>query len=258
MFDSHAHLGDDCLFTQIDDVITRARDAGVSRIITISTNPTTLEWGQQLSANYPDIYCAGSTRPHDAEARGDADFEVFDKAAREGTLIAIGETGLDYHYYSSSAEIQRCYLIKYLHLALELNLPVIIHCREAFQDLFSILDREYRTPDGGYGPGILHCFTGTSEEVRELVQKGWYVSFSGILTFQKSAALRQAASIVPLDQLLVETDAPYLAPRKHRGKKNEPAFLSETVSCLAELKQITPPQCAEITFLNANRVFGIS
>ena len=178
------------------------------------------------------------------------------ESARKGFLKAVGETGLDYHYTHSARDIQRQFLRRYLQLALECDLPVIIHCREAFSDLFHVLDEDY-VVNGKHASGVLHCFTGTMQEAEKVIERGWMLSLSGIVTFKKSTELQQVAREVPLEQLLIETDTPYLAPQKHRGKPNEPAFLVETAAFIAELKQIPIEELAKATSDNARRFFQI-
>lgn len=246
-FDSHAHLSSPEVLPQIEEVLARARAAGVSRMLNICTDVETLEQGLKLAEAHPEILNAGATTPHDVESEGELAFAAFEKAALAGRLAAVGETGLDYHYEHSPKEKQKAFLIRYLHLAAKCRRPAIFHCREAFSDLFEIADAEY--PKGA--PAILHCFTGTLQEAREVVKRGWHVSFSGIVTFKKSEALRDAAKWVPLSQLLIETDTPYLAPESRRGRQNEPAFLPETARAIAAVRGISLEELADASFANA-------
>ncbi|MCP5492236.1 MAG: TatD family hydrolase [Chlamydiales bacterium] len=250
-FDSHAHLTSDSIYPEIDDCLQRAQKAGVSHIANICTDPLTLARGLDLVKKNPWVYNVGATTPHDVEKEGEEVFPIFEKAAREGQLVAVGETGLDYHYEHSSKELQKEFLVRYMALAEELNLPVVIHCREAFDDLFTIA--------GGIKvPLILHCFTGSLQEAEKVIEKGWYLSLSGIVTFKRSEELCQVAKIVPLDQLLIETDTPYLAPMPYRGKQNEPAFIAYTAKHIAQLKEISASELATATTANAMRVFDIA
>lgn len=245
-FDSHAHLSDIELFPHREAVVQRALDAKVTRMVNICTNPQTLAQGFLLAEQYPFIVNAGSTTPHDVELEGESCFALFAEAARSGKLVAVGETGLEYYHKGLDKELQKQFLVRYLHLATECRLPVIFHCREAFHDLFAITDGEY--PKGA--PAILHCFTGTLSEAEKVVDRGWYLSLSGIVTFKNSELLRRVARWVPLEQLLIETDAPYLAPKSRRGQQNEPAFLPETAQCIAEARGISVEKVAEATFAN--------
>lgn len=251
-FDSHAHLCDEKLNNIADALATRALGQNVCRILNICTNVESLKRGLELRKKYPWIFVSASTTPHDAEKEGECVFPLIEEYALQGNLNAIGETGLDYYYYQETKQAQKTLLRKYLRLALKCKLPVVIHCRDAFADFFEILDEEY-VVQGQHVPGVLHCFTGTSEEAKQVIQRGWFLSLSGILTFKKSQDLREIARWVPLDQLLVETDSPFLAPQKQRGAFNEPSFLPEIVAAIAAVKGISVEQVAEVTYHNACR-----
>ena len=254
--DSHAHLTADGIYEKIDSVLERAQQAHIHAIINICTDVDTLEKGLLLASRYPWIYNAAAITPHDVEQCGESQFETIASHAKKGSLIAVGETGLDYHYTHSKPEIQKDFLRRYLHLALECDLPVVIHCREAFDDFFKILDAEYRV-NNRHAPGVLHCFTGTLAEAEQVLMRGWYLSLSGIVTFKKSIELQEVAKIVPLDKLLIETDAPYLAPQSKRGKPNEPSYLPEIAARIAQLKSISIDQVAAATSENVNKLFKI-
>lgn len=255
--DSHAHLTSSTLYEHVETLLERAKFAGIHSIINICTDILSLERGLLLSKKHPYIYQAAATTPHDVEKEGAAVFEIIAASARQKKLHAIGETGLDYYYTHSSPDIQKDFLVRYLHLALECQLPVIIHCREAFADFFSILDAEYQV-NGVHAPGVLHCFTGTTKEAEAVINRGWMLSLSGIVTFKKSLELQEIAKHIPLEQLLIETDAPYLAPQKYRGQTNEPAFVVETAQFIANLRQIPVEILAKTTSQNAKRLFAIS
>jgi TatD DNase family protein len=255
-FDSHAHLGHEEIYPSIDSVLERAQAHRVANILNICTNLDTLHKGVALQKKYPWIYTAAATTPHDVAKEGEEVFPIIAEHARNGSLAAIGETGLDYHYYQDTFEVQHHFLRRYLQLALECKLPVVIHCREAFADFFKILDEEYIV-NGKHAPGVLHCFTGTLAEAMEVIKRGWFLSLSGIVTFKKSLELREVAKLVPLEQLLVETDAPYLAPQSRRGKLNEPGYLPETVAVIAEAKGISIEKVACETASNAFRFLQI-
>ncbi|MBA3602864.1 MAG: TatD family hydrolase [Parachlamydiaceae bacterium] len=248
-FDSHAHLGDEALYPNIDSILERAKKANLSNILNICTNVETLERGLLLQKSYPWIFNAAATTPHDAEKEGEVVFPLIAHHARQGDLAAIGETGLDYYYYKETQESQKHFLRLYLQLALECELPVVIHCRDAFSDLFQILDEEYIV-NGKHATGVLHCFTGTLAEAKEVIARGWYLSLSGIVTFKKSHELKEVAKWVPLNQLLIETDAPYLAPHTKRGSVNEPGYLPETASLIAQAKGLTLEEVAAATSTN--------
>lgn len=250
-FDSHAHLSSSEMLVDIEAVMGRALASGVTSVLNICTTPEELSEGLILSKSHHAVRLAAATPPHTVATDGEQDFPPFEEAARKKQLVAIGETGLDYHYFHSPKDVQQTFLKVYLKLAAETKLPIIFHCREAFADLFSIVDAEFPKEI----PAILHCFTGTLQEAEQVIKRGWYLSLSGIVTFKKSNILREVAKFVPLKQLLIETDAPYLAPQKHRGKRNEPAFLPETAACIAEAKGISLEEVARVTKENAERLF---
>lgn len=255
--DSHAHLTSPAVFDHVDVLLDRAKQAGVCKIVNICTNAETLEKGVALHQRVPWVFNTAATTPHDVDQEGDLVFPLVEAAAHAGNLVAIGETGLDYYYTHSKPETQKKFLIQYLHLALQCKLPVVIHCREAFADFFEILDAEY-TQGGAHAPGVLHCFTGTIEEAKQVIERGWYLSLSGIVTFKKSVELHEVAKRVPLDQLLIETDTPYLAPQSHRGKSNEPSYIIETAAHIAALKGISSSEVAATTLSNAERLFALN
>lgn len=249
-FDSHAHISSDELFTDKEGLMQRAKKASVSYIVNICTDEKTLLQGIELQRSYPEVLLTGATTPHDVEKEGEKFFPLFAQYAREKRFVAIGETGLDYHYEHSPKDLQKRFLEKYLQLAEDLQLPVIFHCRDAFEDLFAIAK--------GVPYAILHCFTGKEKEAEEALSRGWMISFSGIVTFKKSAELREVAKQVPLQQMLVETDAPYLAPQSRRGKINEPSFIVETAQLLAKLKEVDVESFAQTTSDNAKKIFQLS
>ncbi len=231
----------------------RAQKANISKLINICTDPPSLKEGLLLQEQFPHfLYTTAATTPHDVEKEGESFFPLVEAAIQEQKLIAIGETGLDYFYEHSPKQTQQEFLSRYLALALQTKLPIIFHCREAFEDLFSIATREYPSDKV-----LLHCFTGTLEEAKRGLELGWMISFSGIITFKKSETLREVARYVPLDRILIETDAPYLAPLSRRGKQNEPSYLAETAECIASLKGISFETIASHTTRNARQFFAI-
>lgn len=255
-FDSHAHLTSDEIYPVVDAVLARAQDRGVTGVINICTDAITLERGLLLSQKYSWVYNVASTTPHDIVQEGELLFPLMEKHAKAGHLVGVGETGLDYYQHQATADLQKHFFKRYLHLAIECHLPVVIHCRDAFADLFSILDSDY-VVDGVHAPGVLHCFTGTQSDAAELIARGWYISISGIVTYKKSELLRSVAQSIPLDRLFIETDTPYLAPQSHRGKVNEPAFIHETASMIASVREISIEEVAQASADNVKRLFQI-
>jgi TatD DNase family protein len=251
--DSHAHLSSEAfLDEEIDDIVKRAQYALVDVIINICTDKKSLERGIEISKKYPFIKNTGSTTPHDVDVEAELLFPLFEHYALNKTFVAVGETGLDYFYEHSNRKVQQEYLIKYIELALKADLPLIIHCRNAFDDFFSIIDTYYRDK-----PFLLHCFTGTKDEAFKVLDRGGIISLSGIVTFKKSIDLQEVAKQIPLNQLLIETDAPYLAPQEVRGKRNEPMFVSLVAKCIAELKKCSIQELALVTKANACHFFKI-
>lgn len=250
MIDSHAHLTSPQILPDVDPVVERAFKAGVEAIINICTDQVSLDEGLKLAERTAGIYNTAATTPHDVEEEGESFFPLVEQIAP--SLVAIGETGLDYFYEHSPKKLQQHYLSRYFSLAKKVKLPIIFHCRDAFEDLFAISDQEYRDL-----PAVLHCFTGSVEEAKRCLDRGWYISFSGIVTYKKSEGLRKVAEYVPLDRIFVETDAPYLAPQSKRGKQNEPAFIFETAEKIAELKNLSLKEVQNQTAANARQFFAL-
>lgn len=251
LIDTHAHLTSDALYGEVEALLQRGREVGLEKVVNICTDATTLERGLALRERFPWVYNTAATTPHDVVEEGEAFFPKVAEAAGRGQLVALGETGLDYYYEHSDRGVQRAFLLRYFELAKESGLPLIFHCREAFCDLFELADMHYKG-----GAAILHCFTGTLEEAKGVLDRGWLVSMSGIVTFKKSLSLQEVARYVPLDRLVIETDAPYLAPQSHRGMQNEPSFVVETARFLAELKGVSVEVLAEATRQNAVDFFS--
>ncbi len=252
LIDSHAHLGDERLFLRVDEVLQKAHHENVKIIVDICTDSTTLSRGLLLQekTSSPEILLAAATTPHDVAKEEEAFFSMIEECINKKQLVAIGETGLDYYYEHSPKDLQKKHLIRYFHLAKRSQLPVIFHCRDAFDDLFAFADAEYQSPSA-----VVHCFTGTIEEAKKTLDRGWNISFSGIVTFTKSKQLQEVAKYVPLDRIFLETDAPYLAPQSQRGKCNEPAFIAETAKMIATLKNIELEEVIQKTFTNAYEFF---
>ena len=246
--DSHAHLTSDALFPYLADIVQRANAAKVTRIVNICTDISSLQRGIELNQMYPWIVNVAATTPHDVDQLGESDFAIMEEAAKNGQLVGIGETGLDYHYNHSSPSSQQKFLKRYSKLAEKYKLPLVIHCREAFNDLFHFLD---------YDRVLLHCFTGTLDEAKEAIKRDWRLSLSGIVTFKKSYHLKEIAQWVPIENLLIETDAPYLSPANKRGSINEPSYLPETAAHIAELKGTSLEEIAKITTSNTLKFFKL-
>lgn len=256
--DSHAHLSGADTYSQADSIISRALKADVTSIVNICTDVASLERGLELKNRYPSVIsCCAATHPHDVAEKGEAEFAIMAAQAHKGALVGVGETGLDTFYDHSPLETQELFLKRYLALAKDCGLPVVIHCRQAFDWLFHILDNHFIGDTGSHCLGVLHCFTGSQKEAEEVLSRGWYISLSGIVTFKKSEALRDIAAQVPLNRLLIETDTPFLAPQSQRGTPNEPAFLPEIARCVATIKGIAVEELAAMTTANAKALFSL-
>jgi TatD DNase family protein len=251
--DSHCHLDDRQFDQDRERVIERALAAGVRRILAIGTGdgPPDLEAAIRLAECYPPILASVGIHPHDAAKAAPADFDHLRALVRHPKVVAVGEIGLDYHYNFSPPERQREVFVEQLRLAAEFRKPVIIHTREAWEDTMATLERHAR-PAGLRG--IMHCFSGGPEEARRALELGFFLSFAGVVTFPKAVRVREAARLAPLERLLVETDAPYLAPVPYRGKRNEPAWVVETARRLAELRGEPLERLAAETSKNFERL----
>jgi TatD DNase family protein len=253
LVDHHCHLDYPDFADDLDGVVGRARAAGVGLLVSISTRIRRFDGLLRIAEAHDNVLCSVGTHPHYAHEELDIPVGEIVERARHPKVVAIGEAGLDYFYDNSPREAQERGFRNHIAAARATRLPLVIHTRDADADTAAILTEE--TARGPF-PAVLHCFTGGAELARTGLDLGLYVSFSGIVTFKKSEALREVASAVPLDRLLVETDAPFLAPGKYRGKRNEPAYVVETAAVLAQLKGISPQELARATTENFFRLYS--
>jgi TatD DNase family protein len=253
LIDSHAHVDGPEFDGDRDEVLARARAAGVARIVVIGAvgSPESAERAVALAERDPEIWATVATHPHDVAQMTPAWWEVHDRLARHPRVVAVGETGLDYHYDHSPREVQREAFARFIDLARAVDKPVVCHIRDAHDDARDILRA------GGVARCVIHCFTGTVEDARAYAELGYYVSFSGIVSYKTAQGLRDAVPVVPHDRLLIETDCPYLAPVPRRGKRNEPAFLTHTAEVVARCSGMSFEDLAAVTTRNACRVFGL-
>jgi TatD DNase family protein len=256
--DSHAHIDGPEFDADREEVIQRAHSAGVTAILNVGTGDPhsgAFERAIELGNSHESIYTAIGTHPHDARFYDDRAEEKTKALIESGErVVAWGEIGLDFHYDNSPRDVQVTVFKRQLHAARECNLPVIIHTREAEAETIDILKTEYTDADRR---GVFHCFSGSRDLAQRGVELGFMISFSGIVTFKKAQELRETARLVPLAQLLIETDCPYLAPPPHRGKRNEPAYVVEVARCLAELHGLKIEELARITTENFMRFFSL-
>ncbi|MBF5050597.1 putative deoxyribonuclease YabD [Candidatus Clavichlamydia salmonicola] len=259
--DAHAHLTDLVFETDIIPVLERASVAGVEIIINVATNKKEVEDSKKLAkAADIQIPLVAGPIPQNVLDYSREELDYFELLAKEKKIVGVGEIGLDYRpeMLESIKELQKDLCGQFLEIAALNALPVVIHCRDAFADFFSLLERHYLDDKGNTLPGMLHCFTGSYAEGMALVERGWYLSFSGILTFKnRTEELKQLVKDMPLNQLLVETDAPYLAPTLFRHKRNESAFITHIIDKMAEVRGVSVEEIAAATSQNAQKLFNL-
>ena len=252
IIDSHAHVHAGDLAADLAGVLERAKAAGVSAIVTIGTTLVDSEMARDVAAANPMIFATAGIHPHDVGAHSAADLGEIRELAADPPCVAVGEIGLDYHYDHSPRDVQREFFRAQMQIAQEMGRPVVIHSREAEADTLGIL-REF--PDV---TGVLHCFSSAYPLAAAGLELGYYVSFSGIVTFKAAEEVRDAARKVPLERMLVETDCPFLAPVPFRGRQNEPAYVTLVAAKLAEIKGVSPEALVKATADNARTLFGLT
>ncbi len=252
LVDSHCHLDFPDFADDLDGIVARAEAAGVGRIITISTRVRRVAGLRDIAERFPNVYFSVGTHPHQADEEDGIPAEELISLSHHPKAVAFGEAGLDYFYKNSSPEAQARGFRAHIAAARETGLPLVIHTREADDDCGRILDEEM---EKGPFRAVLHCYTGGRELAMKAVAHGLYVSFTGILTFKNSQNVRDVAAEIPLDRIMVETDAPFLAPGKYRGKRNEPSFVTETAKALAELRGVSFEEISRQTTENFFRFF---
>jgi TatD DNase family protein len=259
LIDSHCHIDSREYDGDRDEVVRRAKEAGLEHMVLVGLwregeGVASAQRALDVAATDPALFSPTvCIHPHDVAAAPEADFQAIEALCRKPEVVAVGETGLDYHYDHSPRDAQQLGFRRFIRLAHETAKPLVVHTREAEADTYRCLDEEGVPARGA----VIHCFTGDRAAAREYLARGLYISFSGISTFRTAEELREAAKLVPLDRLLVETDAPFLAPLPHRGKRNEPAWVARTVEVLAAVKGVSPEVLAEATADNARRFFGL-
>lgn len=255
LIDTHAHLDFDNFQIDFQEVIKRAEDNGVKRVINIASSPKSNKHVISLLKKHNNFYAALGIHPHDSRLASDEDYGyIKTQAKNEKRVVAIGEIGLDFHYNHSAPEIQKSVFRSFIRLAKELKLPVIIHDREAHEESLAILREENAQETGG----VFHCFSGDYEFAKKILDFGFYISITGVVTFKKSHTLHEVVRKCPLDRLLVETDCPFLTPEPFRGKRNEPSYVKFVAEKIAELKNISYDETARQTTKNAETLFRLS
>lgn len=254
LIDSHCHLDFEALAGDIDGVMARAAEADVSGMVTISTRVENFSTYTAIAERHPNVWCSVGTHPHNAHEELHVTADDLIRLSAHPKCVAIGEAGLDYHYDNSPRDAQAEGFRRHIAAARATGLPLVIHSREADEDMAAILEEE--TAGQGPFPFVLHCFTAGVDLARRGLALGGYVSFSGIITFRNAEKIREVAAFVPADRYLVETDAPYLAPVPHRGKPNEPSFVRHTAEKLAEVRGISLEVLAAESTANFARLFS--
>ncbi len=252
LIDSHAHLDMSHYETDLEQVIKRAQDEGISHIINIGSNEESSAKSVELAYRYEMIYASVGIHPHEARLVTPQTYEYLKELAAKPEVVALGEMGLDYHYKNSAPDVQQRVFKEHLQLANELQLPVVIHQREAAADTLNILRQN--PPISG---GVMHCFSGDEAILKEYLELGLYISVAGPITFKNAQNLRRVITQIPAERLLIETDSPYLTPVPYRGKRNEPAYVKYVAKAVAEIKGLTIEDIGRITSLNVGRLFGI-
>ena len=253
LIDSHCHLDFPELRSDLPALLGRAQQAGVGLMVTISTRVAKFDELKDIVESHDNVFCSIGTHPHNAAEEPDVSARELIDVSRHPKVVAIGEAGLDYHYNHSAPDAQMQSFRVHIAAARETGLPLVIHSREADSDMARVLEEESRA---GAFPFVLHCYTSGADLAQRGLALGGYISFSGVVTFKKAESLHDIARIVPSDRILVETDAPYLAPEPFRGKTNEPSFVAKTAARLAALRDIGPDEMARVTTENFFHLFN--
>lgn len=254
LFDTHAHLNAIQYEEDLEEVIQRAVSENVTHIVVVGFDRQTITRAMELTNNYDMIYAAVGWHPVDAIDMTDEDLAWIKELSAHPKVVAIGEMGLDYHWDKSPKDVQKDVFRKQIKLAKEVNLPIIIHNRDATEDVVSILQEENASEVGG----IMHCFTGSAEVAKQCLDMNFYISFGGPVTFKNAKKPKEVAKEIPMDRLLIETDCPYLTPHPFRGKRNEPSYVKYVAEQIAELREMNYEEFSQKTSDNARKVFGIT
>ncbi|MCA0151267.1 MULTISPECIES: TatD family hydrolase [Rossellomorea] len=254
LFDTHVHLNAEQFDEDLEEVLSRAREAGVEKMVVVGFDRPTINRAMELIGQYDFLYAAIGWHPVDAIDMNDEDLAWIEELSQHPKVVAIGEMGLDYHWDKSPKDVQKEVFRKQIQLAKKVKLPIVIHNREATQDIVDILREEGAEEVGG----IMHCFSGSPEIAQECVEMNFYISLGGPVTFKNAKKPKDVAKEIPLEKLLIETDCPYLAPHPYRGKRNEPAYVKLVAEQIAELKEVSLEEVERITTENAIKLFNIN
>ncbi|WP_249596727.1 TatD family hydrolase [Peribacillus frigoritolerans] len=254
LFDTHVHVNAEQFNEDLEDVIERAKEAGVDNMVVVGFDRPTIIRAMELIETYDFMYAAVGWHPVDAIDMTEDDLQWIEELSNHPKVVAIGEMGLDYHWDKSPKDVQMEVFRKQIRLAKKVGLPIIIHNREATADIVNILKEEEASRVGG----IMHCFSGSAETALECINMNFYISLGGPVTFKNAKKPKEVAAAVPLGRLLIETDCPYLAPHPYRGKRNEPSYVKLVAEQIAEIKQLTIEEVSQATTENAKKLFGIN
>lgn len=254
IFDSHAHYDDAQFDEDRMDVLSHLKDAGVEKVVNISNGWDDLLKTLELIKQVPFLYGTVGIHPCKVSELNDERMEQMRDFCSGDKIVAVGEIGLDYYWMSDPKEVQKEWFIRQLRLAKEVNLPVVIHSRDASQDTFDIMKAEHAGTTGG----VIHCYSGSVEMAREYVKMGYFLGIGGVVTFKNSKTLKKVAAEIPLEHIVIETDCPYLAPTPYRGKRNSSAYLPMVVEEIARLRGISPEEVERVTYENAMRLYSIA
>lgn len=250
-FDSHAHYDDEKFDLDREELLNSLKEKGVDHVINAAADMQSAYSSIELAKQYEFIYAAIGVHPHDAENMKEADLSTLEEMSKYEKVVAIGEIGLDYYYDFSPKDIQRKWFIEQLELAKKVDLPVIIHSRDACQETFEIIR------ESGIKKGVIHCFSGSKEMAKEYVKMGFYIGIGGSLTFKNARKTVEVVEEIPITSILIETDAPYLTPVPYRGRRNDSSYLIHVVEKIAEIKAITSEEVSKVTTENAKKLFNI-
>lgn len=251
LIDTHSHIDMEDFDNDLDEVILNARNAGVEKIVLPSVDKNSFEKVMEISNKYKDVYCALGIHPSEAHNAKEEDFEEIIKLINTSKVIAIGECGLDYYWDKTYIEEQKKVFLRQIEIARKYKLPLLVHDREAHKDTFDLLTQNIKDEI----PIVMHCFSGSLEFARECIKKGMYTALGGVVTFKNAKKAHEIAKEIPLEYLLLETDAPYLTPVPYRGKRNEPAYVKFVAEEIAKIRGISFEEVAETTTANARKIF---
>lgn len=255
--DTHCHLSFSQFHHDMEEVINESSNAGLIKLINVGTDLKTSEESINLASRYKDIFASVGIHPHDAKTFDSNALAKLEQMSKDRKVVAIGEIGLDYFKNLSAKDRQRQAFVKQLNLATKLEKPIIIHCRDAYRDILDLLDKEYIPYLKGQLPGVIHSFSAGPNYLREFLKRGFYIGFNGIITYPGNDKLIESLKLTPKDKILIETDAPFLAPQNYRGKRNEPKLVIEVAKKIAELKECSLEEVAEFTTINAFNLFNL-